>query len=327
MSVNRYISSSFWDDRWIQTLNPSEKLLYLYLLSNPLTNIAGVYKIEDRRISFDTGFSTDIVNKTLVKFETAGKAYRIDEYIAIPAWPKHQKWDRSPKIKEGIVSVLKEIGKKHLDKLTTIGYKFDLKIVYDTLSIPYTYCSNYSNLNSDININSDLSLSTQSEPINLQDFPTACAVDQKEIIPVFSQGNKVAPVSKPPLEKHKKRGKELTDEQKPLFHAAKACFESSEKAKALMYQDKGSTQMQMECLKLFVVRCSNMAPGITADFMRNVLEHFRALVNGRLKNKGVDFTPRAITTHWIWETVISTLPDSDNDLTEETRAKIRGMFK
>jgi len=152
--------------------------------------------------------------------------------------------------------------------------------------------------------------------------PTACAVDQKEIIPV-SPKNKIAPVSQPPP---KKRGSVLTDEQKPLFHAAKACFESSERAKAIMYQDRGSTQMHMENLKLFVVRCQNMAPEITADFMRNVLEHFKTIINGKLKGRA-EFTPRALITPWIWEMVIGTLPEADDELTEKIRASIKGMFQ
>jgi hypothetical protein len=133
--------------------------------------------------------------------------------------------------------------------------------------------------------------------------------------------NQIVPVSPP-----KKRGIQLTEEQKTLFHAAKACFETSEKAKAIMYQDRSSTQMYMENLKHFVVRCTNIAPGITADFMRNVLEHFKVVVNGKLRGK-VEFTPRALITPWVWETVISTLPEPENELTAGIRESIKGMFK
>ena len=40
---HRYIKTKFWDDSYIIELNPHEKLLFLYLITNPLTNIAGVY--------------------------------------------------------------------------------------------------------------------------------------------------------------------------------------------------------------------------------------------------------------------------------------------
>ena len=43
--MKRYISTTFWDDEWVQSLDFTEKGLYLYLLTNSLTNIAGVYKL------------------------------------------------------------------------------------------------------------------------------------------------------------------------------------------------------------------------------------------------------------------------------------------
>jgi hypothetical protein len=158
MATQRYISTSFWDDPWITTLDPSEKLLYLYLMTNTLTNISGVYKIAVRRICFDTGFNSDTVGHIMTKFENARKAHRIDEYIALPSWPKHQNYEIRSKIKEGIVSCLKELPKECLIELAKIGYKFDLQPIFDTLSIPYTYPSNYSDsdLDSKYDIDSEL---------------------------------------------------------------------------------------------------------------------------------------------------------------------------
>jgi len=80
----------------------------------------------------------------------------------------------------------------------------------------------------------------------------------------------------------------------------------------------------MENIKLFVVRCHKMAPEVTTDFMKAVLDHFKVLVNGKLKGK-VEFTPRALITHWVWEMVIGSLPK--NNVTEEMRESIKGMFK
>lgn len=133
MSTQRYISTSFWDDEWIQTLDPSEKLLYLYYMTNPLTNIAGVYKISMRRISFDTGFIPETITHIMQKFEKAGKAYRIGEYVALPAWPKHQQWKIRSKIKDGIISILQDLPSEVLDELYSNGYSFDLQLVDSTI--------------------------------------------------------------------------------------------------------------------------------------------------------------------------------------------------
>ena len=162
MSTQRYISTSFWDDEWIQELDPSEKLLYLYFMTNPLTNIAGVYKISVRRICFDTGFNQDTIGHLMTKFQKAGKAYRIGEYIVLPSWPKHQKWEKAPRIKDGILACLCSLEEEMLRALVEIGYKFDLKQVFDTLCIPYIYPSNYSDSDSDSD--SDNDRDTESDP-------------------------------------------------------------------------------------------------------------------------------------------------------------------
>jgi hypothetical protein len=174
---------------------------------------------------------------------------------------------------------------------------------------------------------------TKQEFSDSPSFPTANAVEQKGIIPLLgsppqeaTKTTEIIPDSQSPSVTNKKRCIQLTEDQKPLFHAAKACFETDAKTKAIMYQDRGSAQMHMENLKLFVVRCNNMAPGITADFMRNVLEHFKVIVNGKLKGRA-EFTPRALITPWVWEMVIGSLPEPDNELTAEIRESIRGLFK
>ena len=126
MGTHRYIATSFWDDEWVQTLDPSEKLLYLYLMTNPLTNIAGIYKVTVRRMSFDTGFSPDALRGIFAKFETAGKAYRMGEYIVLPSWPKHQNWESKENIKAGIEKILDSLSDGELAFVSRIGYKFPL---------------------------------------------------------------------------------------------------------------------------------------------------------------------------------------------------------
>jgi len=49
MAKNRYINTKFWDDPFIAELSIKEKLLYLYLITNPLTNAAGIYEISKIR--------------------------------------------------------------------------------------------------------------------------------------------------------------------------------------------------------------------------------------------------------------------------------------
>ena len=150
MSTQRYIDTSFWDDTWVQELDPSEKLLYIYLLTNPLTNIAGIMELTVKRICFDTGFNPDTVTHILRKFEEAKKVFKKDNYIIIRNFPKHQQL-KSENVIKGIAAILSKLPDDLLCYLEEIDYQFDIKGTFDTLGIPYTYPSNYLNLNSDLN--------------------------------------------------------------------------------------------------------------------------------------------------------------------------------
>lgn len=158
MATQRYISTSFWDDEWIQTLDPSEKLLYLYLMTNPLTTISGAYKISLRRMVFDTGFNEDTIKRILDKFQAKKKAYHYQEYMILPSWPKHQKWEKKATIKAGIDSDLENIPDEVKKYMVSIGYKYPI--------IGYEYSPSYSDsdLHSDIDTDSDIDSEASATP-------------------------------------------------------------------------------------------------------------------------------------------------------------------
>lgn len=124
--MKRYISTTFWDDEWVQNLDFIEKGLYLYLLTNSLTNIAGVYKLTERRIIFDTGLEKSTIEKIMKKFELDGKAYRHGEYVVLPAWPQHQKCSNA-NIQRGIERILKDLDHDLIEFLSEIGYRYPLE--------------------------------------------------------------------------------------------------------------------------------------------------------------------------------------------------------
>ena len=159
MGRKRYIDTSFWDDAWIQELDPSEKFLYLYLLTNPLTNVAGISELTVKRICFDTGFNDDTVRNILRKYELSDKVYTWNNYIILKNAPKHQlivkpendeKNDNTAlkesknKTKEnniykGIIAILNDLPDELLEYLYHIEYAFeDLTDVLDEKGIDYT---------------------------------------------------------------------------------------------------------------------------------------------------------------------------------------------
>ncbi len=112
----RYISTKFWDDNYIVNLDPTEKLLFLYFLSNPLTNVAWIYEISIRRIAFDTGIDKDMVLKIIDRFSKKNKIHYIEWFIIIENSHKHQTTENKF-IKKWIEDVLSQLPKVILDKL------------------------------------------------------------------------------------------------------------------------------------------------------------------------------------------------------------------
>jgi hypothetical protein len=150
MSKKRMIDTRFWDDEYIGELSPIEKLLFIYLISNTLTDISGVYEISVKRMVFDTGIERDAVLKTLEKFEKAGNIFYRDGWIFTQNFIKHQ--TQSPKILTGIKNSLMNCPDWIKEKVS---------IRYPTLSKPYQnpiegyqYPSNNLNSNSNLETNS-----------------------------------------------------------------------------------------------------------------------------------------------------------------------------
>lgn len=90
MAKNRYINDSFWTDPYIEKLSPDYKLVFLYLLSNPLANIAGVFEIRVKRIAYETGYDIEVIENILNKFSQDGKIIQNGDWIIMVNHLKHQ---------------------------------------------------------------------------------------------------------------------------------------------------------------------------------------------------------------------------------------------
>lgn len=107
MAQKRYINTSFWKDGYIVGLNPLEKLLFNYFLSNSQTNIAGVYEITLREIAFDTGIEDSMVKKMVQRFEDDKKVIYRGGWLVMINWQKHQ--SKSDTVQQGIKRIMDEI--------------------------------------------------------------------------------------------------------------------------------------------------------------------------------------------------------------------------
>lgn len=113
MSKLRSISTSFWSDPFIEDLSVSEKLLYLYLITNEKTNMLGIYEVSIRKISFETGIDKPTVEKALKHFETLGKVKYIDNYIILVKFLKHQNFNTN--MKKSAIDVYLNLPKSLID--------------------------------------------------------------------------------------------------------------------------------------------------------------------------------------------------------------------
>ncbi len=123
MAKQRYINTRFWDDGYVVTLDPIEKLLFLYFLTNPLTEICGAYEIQLKRVALDTGIDRDMVLKILNRFEDEDKIIYRDGWILVNNFIKHQ--SVNPKVQIGIEKSVKGCPDWVRDRLS---------IAYDSLS-------------------------------------------------------------------------------------------------------------------------------------------------------------------------------------------------
>lgn len=86
----RMIRDTLWTDPWIEDLDPSEKLVYLHLLTNPSCNVAGIYQIKTNRIAFETWLHKETVDKILDRFSGDNKIIRIESRIFLKNFAKNQ---------------------------------------------------------------------------------------------------------------------------------------------------------------------------------------------------------------------------------------------
>ncbi len=130
MAKTRFINTRFWHDTFIkEKLNPLDRYLYLYFLTNDKTNICGIYECPVSIISSETGLEIEAIKKMLRRFE--GKVLYIDGWVFVKYAQRYQNYD-NPKIKIAIEREISEIPfniKQKIEKIIGVeiayGYGID----------------------------------------------------------------------------------------------------------------------------------------------------------------------------------------------------------
>lgn len=157
MAKQRYINTRFWSDNFIAELNPLDRYLFLYFLTNEHTNICGIYEVPLKTISFETGLELDMLKKMFKRLD--GKIFYIDGWVYIKNFAKHQAVNDS--ISKGIRESKKNIPDTILEKIKKIEQA--VPTLYTASPQAVGYLNPNSNLNPNSIVASDTPFSLKEE--------------------------------------------------------------------------------------------------------------------------------------------------------------------
>lgn len=146
MALYRNISLSFWTDSKVDDdFTPEDKYFYLYLLTNPHTNICGCYEIGMKQMCRETGYNEDTILRLLKRMETVHGVIRYSantKEVLIPNWGRYN-WS-NPKVKVSVKSAAKDIKNPNFRQFIEIAVSentlsTECRYPMDSLCIGYGY--------------------------------------------------------------------------------------------------------------------------------------------------------------------------------------------
>ena len=104
MAKYRYINTKFWSDNFIVNLDPLDRYIFLYLLTNEHTNISGIYELPLKVMAAETGLEPEMLKVILSRLEQKIDYY--EGWVILKNFLKHQNTKSATTLK-GIVENLK----------------------------------------------------------------------------------------------------------------------------------------------------------------------------------------------------------------------------
>ena len=137
MAVYRNILMSFWtDSKVVDDFTPEDKYFYLYLLTNPHTNLCGCYEVSLKQMARETGYNEDTIKRLIERFITVHNTIRYSsstKEILLLNWHRYN-WTTSPKLDKPLLGAIQKV--KNSDFKNYLGELYNDR---DTVSIPYEY--------------------------------------------------------------------------------------------------------------------------------------------------------------------------------------------
>lgn len=112
MAIYRSIRLEFWTDtKIVDDFTPEDKYFYLYLMTNPHTNLCGCYEISMKQASVETGYSKDTIESLLDRFE---HVHHVISYsnttkeVLLLNWSKFN-WTKSKDFQKSLAKEITEV--------------------------------------------------------------------------------------------------------------------------------------------------------------------------------------------------------------------------
>lgn len=143
MAIYRNISLSFWDDnKVVDDFTPEDRYFYLYLLTNPHTNLIGCYEVSLKQMSNETGYNVETVERLLDRMQNTHEVIMYSKgtkEILIKNWSKYN-WTRSEKLLknvENVANYVKNEGLKNEMQKIIKNYKKNKELPESSGKIAY----------------------------------------------------------------------------------------------------------------------------------------------------------------------------------------------
>lgn len=100
----RSIQDRFWSDLWVRKLNPLDRYLFIYLLTNEHTNWCGIYELDLGMMAYESGIDERDLERSMLP-RLHPKIIYVDGWVYVPNWVKHhmsEGGNLSPQQKKGM---------------------------------------------------------------------------------------------------------------------------------------------------------------------------------------------------------------------------------
>lgn len=112
MAIYRTVSLSFWTDPKIEDdFTPEDRYFYLYLFTNPHTNLAGCYEISIKQMARETGYGKESIERLVERFMNIHQVIDYSEEtreLLLINWHKYN-WTKSEKFRKALATEINTI--------------------------------------------------------------------------------------------------------------------------------------------------------------------------------------------------------------------------